>query len=209
LLGHWRWALWTQIVLIAHLVVLCWSRWVFEPGGIHFSLGVIALVYLVNTLTCLFSDAKSAKPRMLLTIGFMLIFGTGFTSGYIYKHHWLGVHLYFVPSMSMYPTLKPGEFILLDTWAYQDKTPSLNDVVVFEHGIEKQHLVKRIRPWPNGGLTKETLWYVMGDNRSSSQDSRYFGGIASEQLLGKVKLVLIALDKEHLMSVDVVLTPVH
>jgi signal peptidase I len=46
----------------------------------------------------------------------MLIFGTGFTSGYIYKHHWLGVHLYFVPSMSMYPTLKPP--LWQDSWHY-------------------------------------------------------------------------------------------
>jgi len=82
---------------------------------------------------------------------------------FIYKHHWLGVHIYFVPSASMEPTLKPGHFILLDTWAYHNKPPSLNDVVVFEHGIKEQHLVKRISLWPNGEATKNNLLYVVGD----------------------------------------------
>jgi len=81
-------------------------------------------------------------------------------------------------------------------------------VVVFEHGIEKKHLVKRINHWPNGETTKNNLWYVMGDNRNASQDSRYFGGITTEQLIGEVKLILIAFNKDHHLQNDALLTPV-
>ncbi len=134
--------------------------------------------------------------------------GAIFTAGFIYKGWWLGIHIYFVPSASMEPTLKPGQFILLDTWAYDDTTPLLNDVVVFEHGVRHQHLVKRVNHWPNGKLTNDSLWYVMGDNRMASQDSRYFGGITTEQLMGKVKLVLVSFDKHKLLPIDSLLTPV-
>ncbi len=109
----------------------------------------------------------------------------------------------------MYPTLKSGQFILVDTWAYSDVTPSINDVVIFEHGVEKMHLVKRINLWPNGKLTKKGLWYVMGDNLKFSQDSRYFGGIAIEQISGKVKLVIASIDDKKSGYINFLFSRIH
>lgn len=208
MLGRWRLAIFTQFSLALTITTLCWSRLVFEPWSIKISLGVIAFVYLGSALACFLVKAQPNK-HWLPSLSFIIICSVGLAIGFSYKNDWLGVGIYFVPSMSMHPTLKPGEFILVDTWVYQDKTPSLSDVVVFEHGIEKKHLVKRINPWPTGEAIKNNVWYVMGDNRNASQDSRYFGGITTEQLLGKVKLVLIALDKEHPLNIDIVLRPVH
>jgi signal peptidase I len=212
LLGRRRWACLIQLFFILSVTTLCWSRLVFEPWAIQVLLGVIGGIYLVGTARCFTGKRPtSIKPlrQWLLASGFFVVSLSGLVASFVYKQHWLGIHLYFVPSMSMHPTLKPGQFILVDTWAYQDKTPSLNDVVVFEHGVERQHLVKRINHWPTGETIKNNLWYVVGDNRNYSQDSRYFGGIASKQLIGKVTLVLIALDKEHPLNIDIVLTPVH
>lgn len=175
-------------------------------------LGVIGGIYLISTTLCFIGKHPSSiKPlrQYLLATSFVMVGLCGLAAGYVYKHHWLGIHIYFVPSISMHPALKPGQFILLDTWAYHNETPSLNDVVVFEHGIENQHLVKRINLWPNGDLTKKELWYVMGDNRKNSQDSRYFGGVATKQFIGKVKLVLVTLDQNKPLNVAIVLTPVH
>lgn len=185
---------------------------IFEPLAIKILFGAIGGIYLVSSALC-FTNKRPAsiKPlrRWFLASGFIMVCLSGLVAGYVYKHQWLGIHIYFVPSMSMHPTLKPGQFILLDTWAYQNEQPSLNDVVVFEHGVEKQHLVKRINYWPDGELIRNELWYVVGDNRKFSQDSRYFGGIASEQLIGKVKLVLVAFDKKKPLNIDIVLTPVY
>jgi hypothetical protein len=72
-------------------------------------------------------------------------------------------------------------------------------------GVPLFYSVKRVSYWPNGELLKgerlksnqikskqpkENLLYVKGDNASASQDSRYFGGIPLNQVIGEVKLVL-------------------
>lgn len=46
-------------------------------------------------------------------------------------------------------------------------------------------------------------WFVMGDNRDNSLDSRYFGSITTEQLRGRVVLVL---DQQTVESFAMVLT---
>jgi nickel-type superoxide dismutase maturation protease len=200
-----------QCTLLISVLILCWGRWVFDPVAIIsfaiFTAGIYALsAYLSikyrNSLTYL---SKKHITKVLLFIVVSLSF---FTASFLCKHHWLGIHIYFVPSASMEPTLKPGQFILVDTWIYQDRAPSLNDVVVFEHGVKKQHLVKRISPWPSGEMTKGNAWYVMGDNRAASQDSRYFGGIKTEQLIGEVKLIIFAFNKQYQLLKEPLLMPV-
>lgn len=211
-LGRWRWACSIQVALLTLTLILCWSRWVFEPVAIQGFLALVAVIYFFSTGLCLSTLLPSpAKPVRLIALSSVFMFASlvGLAAGFVFKQHWLGIHVYFVPSMSMHPTLKPGQFILLDTWAYRNKAPLLNDVIVFEHGIKQQHLVKRINTWPNGKLTKDKSWYVMGDNRRASQDSRYFGGIKTEQLIGEVKLIIIAFDKKKPLKIDLLLTPVH
>ena len=122
--------------------------------------------------------------------------------GFGYKPQLLGVHVYFVPSPSMVPTLKPGQFILIDTWIYDDETPSIGDVVVFRHQESEQWLVKRISPWPDGKAQHNDQWYMLGDNGSQSRDSRYFGGIATDQIVGQVKMILAGIDKDNQMLPD-------
>jgi len=108
----------------------------------------------------------------------------------------------------MHPTLKPGQFILVDTWAYQQQPPQQKDVVVFEHDTECLWLVKRISNWPDGQFQHNDLFYVLGDNRAASRDSRRFGGIEQEQIVGKVKLVLLGIDQKHQLVADSFLQPV-
>jgi len=40
-------------------------------------------------------------------------------------------------------------------------------------------------------------YYLMGDNRDNSRDSRYFGFVPRSQILGKVKGVALSFDPEH------------
>jgi signal peptidase I len=97
----------------------------------------------------------------------------------------------------MNPTLKPGEFILVDTWAYQPQGPQEKDIVVFQQHNTQQWLVKRIATWPNGALIMDGRYYLLGDNASVSHDSRYFGGIPQALIIGKVKLVLVGITHKH------------
>lgn len=130
---------------------------------------------------------------MLLCVG-------GFSVGFMYKDNWLGIHIYFVPSMSMYPTLKPGQFIVVDTWAYLNETPEIDDVVVFANKEEQSQatwLVKRIGNSPDQTQQPANLWYMLGDNQASSHDSRYFGGIPTQNIIGQVKLILVGIDSHN------------
>jgi type IV secretory pathway protease TraF len=74
---------------------------------------------------------------------------------------------------------------------------NIGDVVVFQQNNAKQRLVKRIARWPDGELQYNNNWFVMGDNRNASVDSRTFGGIAGKQFVGQVKLVLLSIDQHY------------
>ncbi|WP_057832618.1 S26 family signal peptidase [Colwellia sp. TT2012] len=138
----------------------------------------------------------------------------GLFLGFTYKDSWLGVHIYFVPSMSMHPTLKPGQFILVDTWVYIDEPVKLDDVVVFKQtdSVDKGQitwLVKRIANWPQGQLQHNSLLYLLGDNSNASHDSRRFGGIKQENIVGKVNLVLLGIDNKQHLEEDTWLKPIN
>lgn len=74
----------------------------------------------------------------------------------------------------MLPTLKPGEIVV----AFSPRRLSVGNVVLIKHqGIEK---VKRISEIKGSEL------YVVGDNLESSSDSRDFGYISRDLVLGRV-----------------------
>jgi nickel-type superoxide dismutase maturation protease len=203
ILGHWRLALLTQLALIIPLFLLCFSRLIFIPEYIITLLIFILLIYLISTALCYrLAYITNSINHLLVAFAFSVSVLVGLFLGFIYKDSWLGVHIYFVPSMSMHPTLKPGQFILVDTWVYIDESVNLGDVVVFEQALDRQQttwLVKRIAKWPEGQLQHNGLFYILGDNSGASHDSRRFGGIKQENIVGKVKLVLLGIDnKQHL-----------
>jgi len=55
-----------------------------------------------------------------------------------------------------------------------------NDVIVFSHPDLKKFLVKRISD------IKKGAYFVLGDNKNSSTDSRDFGWIEEKNIIGKV-----------------------
>ncbi len=113
-----------------------------------------------------------------------------------------------VDGISMEPTFCDRDAVIIRyVDAYQK-----DDIVILE--IDNVYLIKRLIAGPgdqlvvnttgvyvNGILVEDTIangnigyntvieegeYYVMGDNREHSQDSRYFGLVDQEQLLGKV-----------------------
>lgn len=75
---------------------------------------------------------------------------------------------------SMFPTLQPGELVI----AQRVSRVKPGDVIIFRHkGIEK---IKRVRE------VDERRYYVVGDNPNYSTDSRHFGMIYEQDVLGKV-----------------------
>ncbi|HEX3947178.1 MAG TPA: signal peptidase I, partial [Acidimicrobiales bacterium] len=136
---------------------------------------------------------------------------------------------FYIPSTSMYPTLKAGDRIIVSKLSYHLHTVGRGDVIVFsrpptEHcgGPPVPDLVKRViglpgdtisaqggqvyidgkllpEPWlpkvsstytSNFGPLKVPTneYFMMGDNRVDSCDSRYWGPIERTTIVGKVVL---------------------
>ncbi len=75
----------------------------------------------------------------------------------------------------MLPSLKSGQLILVSNSMTQDLT---GQMVIFSHnGLDKIKRVKTI---------DDNLVYLLGDNLEFSHDSRQFGYISKEQLIGRV-----------------------
>lgn len=82
----------------------------------------------------------------------------------------------------MIPTLAPGDEVLVDMRAYKKVTPMVGDIVVACRPDRQDIvLVKRITAQLADGR-----FVLKGDNPAASTDSRAFGAVAANDLLGKV-----------------------
>lgn len=79
---------------------------------------------------------------------------------------------------SMEPTIKNGHRVLVSDLPYVISNPRIGDVVLFR--TAGKNFVKRIKK-----IEKEK-YYLIGDNKRDSLDSRKIGWINRKQILGKV-----------------------
>ncbi len=84
----------------------------------------------------------------------------------------------------MEPTLREGDHVITSPLPYLWGRPSVGDLVVLRHPFEDRFLVKRISRV--GGRQVD----VVGDNLPRSTDSRVFGPVSIDRLVGKVLLHL-------------------
>lgn len=87
-----------------------------------------------------------------------------------------------VIGFSMFPILKPGEEVLVDTKAYRHSLPEMGDMVVAEHP-HRQDL--RIIKWV-AFVDEKGNCFLLGENREQSSDSRSFGFVSSQKIIGRV-----------------------
>ncbi|MEK6878438.1 MAG: S26 family signal peptidase [Nanoarchaeota archaeon] len=80
---------------------------------------------------------------------------------------------------SMEPYIREKDTIIISKIPYLFKSPKINDIVAFQ-GKENNTMVKRIK------YIKNNKFFLLGDNKSDSLDSRNFGSISREQILGKL-----------------------
>ena len=78
---------------------------------------------------------------------------------------------------SMEPQFKNGDKVLASFIPFLFQSPKINDIVIFEY--KNKAFVKRIKK-----ITGKK-YFVQGDNRNDSKDSRIFGEILKDQILGK------------------------
>jgi nickel-type superoxide dismutase maturation protease len=79
---------------------------------------------------------------------------------------------------SMEPVIKNQESVLVSNLVYWFKKPKIGDIVAFREA--GKILIKRITK------IKEGKYFLTGDNQKDSLDSRNFGLISRQEILGKV-----------------------
>ena len=88
---------------------------------------------------------------------------------------------YRVEGDSMTPALRDGERVFVSRASYWFRAPREGDIVVLRDPREPSRvLVKRVAGREGDG------WVVLGDNPAASTDSRHFGPVGREQIIGKV-----------------------
>ena len=81
----------------------------------------------------------------------------------------------------MAPTLRPGDWLLVDPLAYRDTAPAVGDIVVAPDPREPARLlVKRV-----GGLAADGSLELRGDAPGDSTDSRVFGPLPARAVTGR------------------------
>src|SRR3954449_8011324 len=110
--------------------------------------------------------------------------------------------IYNIPSASMAPALQPGDHILVTPYYPFGAPPLPGDVVVFRAPSNADELmVKRIVGAPgdlvnagggNAQIVPAGCYFVMGDNRGDSWDSRSWGPLPAKLVVGRARLVLWA-----------------
>lgn len=101
-----------------------------------------------------------------------------------------------VDGISMEPTFSNGQLVPVILNIYRITSPKVGDLVIFKHeGDANVRYVKRVTAVPgdkvilNSGvelILAPGQYFVTGDNRDHSTDSRVFGPVGRDQLIGRV-----------------------
>ena len=127
-----------------------------------------------------------------------------------------------VNGRSMNNTLKDGDIMILNIIGYRTSELKRFDIIVIDNG--KEYLIKRVIGLPNeeieyidnklyvngkeikdkygNGNTKDfkvtvnkNSYYVLGDNREDSLDSRYYGSFNKNKILGKTDFTVFPFNR--------------
>ncbi|OGY24913.1 MAG: hypothetical protein A2Y57_01210 [Candidatus Woykebacteria bacterium RBG_13_40_7b] len=94
----------------------------------------------------------------------------------IFKRFW-PIRRFKVKGNSMKPNFWGGQYLVAFSWF---KSLKIGDVVVLDGPSLSKKIVKRI------AKIKNNQYFVVGDNLNKSLDSRSFGWVKKEDILGKV-----------------------
>ena len=82
----------------------------------------------------------------------------------------------------MFPTLNEGQEVLVNMSAYRSKVPKIGDVVLVWHPYQTDlKILKRVT-----AVTPQNNYFLEGDNPDLSTDSRQFGEVTLDKIVGQV-----------------------
>lgn len=111
---------------------------------------------------------------------------------------------FIVSGASMEPTFKNGDYLIVDELSYQFNGPQKNDVIIFHYPLDpSKYFIKRVEGVPGEKINtngkeitlKENEYYVLGDNRGASSDSRIWGPVTKNFIVGRALVRLWPFNK--------------
>ncbi|MGI9201934.1 MAG: signal peptidase I [Woeseiaceae bacterium] len=206
------------------------TRAITVPIGVYLAYAAMLVVWLISIIhpAVIARREKDAETnsynRGWVYLTWIIVVGLFISQVASYRGFLFGFEAYSIPSISMAPTLEKGDWIVADTWIYDDSAPAFGDLIV--HGSpsdESIMYVKRLVGLPgdtielrnnvlvrNGTSIEERFiqlnnstrthltdfppatvpaghYFVLGDNRHNSMDSRFFGSVPKEMIIGRVE----------------------
>lgn len=168
------------------------------PSGLVLGVLLGLVLFLVGLYTyALWSAARAADGATTSVVGgpfqrsglylLMAFVSVGWAAGGMFLVREHAFEAFVVPTASMAPAIKPGDRILVNKM--RDSDLEKGDIVVFKSPENPDQMwVKRVHALPGekpDGSTLRPGWiYVLGDNRENSRDSRHFGPIRVEWVVG-------------------------
>jgi len=116
---------------------------------------------------------------------------------------------FIVNGASMEPTFENGNYLIIDELSYHFRQPEKNEVIVFRYPLDpSKFFIKRIIGLPGETIEsneqKITLgqneYFVEGDNRLASSDSRIWGPVPENLIVGRVFIRLWPLTQAVVLS---------
>ena len=112
---------------------------------------------------------KPYNKSIIYAAVLLVVYGVGFSISFMVREHVLKP--YRIPTASMEPTLKPGDYILSNQLYFSDHNPVCGDVVIFKNPKDERIIfIKRI-----AGIPGDTCWISDGVLQISGKGA---GGIS-------------------------------
>ncbi|MEW5806735.1 MAG: signal peptidase I [Acidobacteriota bacterium] len=128
---------------------------------------------------CLKNEKMNAFLKNLLIVYALLSIIVYMVTGFIAQP-------FKINGNSMFPTIRNGDLVLISKVSLlSGKRPATGDIVAFFDPADgKRILIKRVKEDCGQG------YFVMGDNAESSIDSRVFGTVSGDRIIGKAIIIL-------------------
>ena len=100
----------------------------------------------------------------------------------------------------MLPTFENGDYLIVDELTYHFREPEHGEVIIFKYPKDtSKFFIKRIIGVPGDTVDGKTLgkdaYFVEGDNRNASSDSRIWGALPRGLIIGRPLLRLLPLNE--------------